>query len=87
MKTWLRENRPGTEEAFNREFNQVTSKLTAMSAHGPIGTIYDVSHGQIIRRVLLPRMQQHLYYSIDEATDTVIIRALWGARRGRGPKL
>jgi hypothetical protein len=30
---------------------------------------------------------QHVYYSIDEAGEVVVIRTIWGARRGRGPKL
>lgn len=87
IAAWLRKNRPGAEEVFEREFQHVASKLTSMSSQGPLGTIHDVSHGQTIRRVLLPRTQQHLYYSIDETADAVIVRTIWGARRGRGPKL
>jgi hypothetical protein len=75
------------EHAFEQEFAYVTSKLVAMSPLGPLGTARGMSHGKTLWRVLLPKTQQHLYYTIDEATDTVVIRTIWGARRGRRPKL
>jgi hypothetical protein len=41
----------------------------------------------VVRRLLLPKSQQHVYYVIDEALGAVVIYTIWGARRGRGPKL
>ena len=40
---------------------------------------------QGIRRIYLPKVAYHLYYTFDD--DEVLVRALWGARRGRGPVL
>jgi hypothetical protein len=77
----------GTEELFEQEFEQIIEKLRSMSARGPLGTVWEVSRGRTVRRVLLRKTQQHVYYSIDEANDMVIIRSVWGGRRGRGPKL
>jgi hypothetical protein len=72
---------------FEQEFEHVTTRLSAMSLRSPIGTIYRIKRGQTIRRVLLSKTRQHVYYSIDENSDTVVIRAIWGARRGRTPRL
>jgi len=38
-----------------------------------------------VRRIYLRRVVAHLYYTFDG--DEVIIRALWGARRERGPRI
>lgn len=84
---WWRENRPGVADTFEREFEEVTSKLIAMSPRSPIGTVHTVNRGKTIRKVLLRKTKQHIYYSIDDVSDTVVIRTIWGARRGRPPKL
>ena len=36
-----------------------------------------------LRRLYLRKIACHLYYTFDE--HEVIVRALWGARRGKGP--
>jgi len=38
-----------------------------------------------VRRVLLERSACHLFYG--QLDDELIILCVWGARRGRGPKL
>ncbi len=45
------------------------------------------SSGKPFRRVLMPRTRNHVYFEFDEAQGVVIVHALWGAPRGRGPKL
>lgn len=87
IKTWWRDHRPGTEKLFEQELEHLTSKLRSMSSRSPLGTVHGISHGAAIRRVLLPKTEQHVYYSIDEANDIVIIHTIWGARRGRSPRL
>src|SRR3954447_11700347 len=42
-------------------------------------------HGHCTRARSLRRIHAHLYYTFDE--DEVMIRALWGARRERGPRI
>jgi hypothetical protein len=37
-----------------------------------------------VRRLYVPKVACHLYYTFDERE--VIVRALWGARRDRGPR-
>jgi len=38
-----------------------------------------------MRRVFVERLGVHVYFTFDD--DTVIVRAVWGARRRRGPRL
>jgi len=38
-----------------------------------------------LRRLYLPKLTCHLYYTFDERE--VIVRAVWGARRRRDPNL
>ena len=38
-----------------------------------------------MRRVFVERIGVHVYFTFDD--DTVIVRAVWGARRRRGPRL
>jgi hypothetical protein len=49
------------------------------------GTLYQRSPVRGVRRVYLRKSALHLYYTFDD--DEVIVRALWGAHRERGPQL
>jgi hypothetical protein len=69
-------------EVFAEEFGQAL-KVVAMLPGA--GTPYASSPILGVRRVYLRRVALHLYYTFDD--DVVIIRALWGARRERGPQL
>jgi hypothetical protein len=82
---WWRKNRPGAEGVFEREFEETLARLAAMSLRSPIGVIYKVRRDVTIRRFRLPKTEQHIYFSIDEKNDTIVVRAIWGARRGRPP--
>jgi plasmid stabilization system protein ParE len=43
--------------------------------------------GRVMLRLLLPRTQNHLYYTYEPEKQLLRIWCLWGARRGREPKL
>jgi len=47
------------------------------------GTPYTETGPSGLRRLYVRKLGCHLYYTFDE--NNVIIRALWGARRERGP--
>jgi hypothetical protein len=49
--------------------------------------IYAVVDDIEIRRSLMARTEQHLYYSADVEAGLVTVMRIWGARRGRGPQL
>jgi hypothetical protein len=49
--------------------------------------VYRTLDGEVVWRLLLPKCAQHVYYAVDEASGEIVIYTVWGARRGRGPKL
>ncbi len=84
MAKWWRENRPDAEDLFDHELADVKEKL---AGEPNPGTRYATVLGVVVYRVLLPKTQQHVYFSTDEQSDTRIVHSVWGARRGRGPRL
>lgn len=52
-----------------------------------LGVSYGERRGIEIRRVLLPRSRYHAYFSYDERSALIELRAVWHATRGRGPRL
>jgi hypothetical protein len=48
---------------------------------------YVERRGVVVRRVLLPKTHNHVYYETDRENGVVMILAVWGAPKGRGPKL
>ncbi len=85
VATWWRANRPGVADLFEDELEAAQQAL-ATSPPAP-GLTYETVRGKVIHRLLLPKTEQHVYFSTDESADMVVIHTVWGARRGRGPKL
>lgn len=56
-------------------------------ANPEIGQRYGYRGDRLIRRWLLPRAQVHVYDTVDVAAEVITVHAVWGARRGRGPRL
>ena len=80
-KAWWLENREHTD-VFAEELEQALKIVAVLPG---AGTAYARSPVPGVRRVYLRRVTLHLYYTFDD--NEVLIRALWGARRGRGPQL
>jgi len=80
-KAWWLENRD-YPEVFVEELEQALKVIAALPG---AGTLYARSPIPGVRRVFLRRVALHLYYTFDD--DVVLVRALWGARRERGPQL
>ena len=81
QKAWWVANREHTE-VFSEELEQAIKIIAALP---DAGTVYAQSPVPSVRRVYLRRIDAHLYYTFDD--DRVLVRALWGARRERGPRL
>jgi plasmid stabilization system protein ParE len=81
---WWREHRPTAPGLFARELAEAQALL---AANPEVGTRYTERHGVLVRRVLPSKTHQHVYYQVDSANDLVLILAVWGAPRGRGPRL
>ena len=80
-KEWWLENRIHTD-VFASEFEQAMKVLALLPGAGSLYTRADVPD---LRRIYVPKVACHIYYTFDDAT--VIVRAFWGARRERGPRL
>lgn len=81
---WWRQHRPVAPALFEEELAGLVGKRVERPT---VGIVYQTLDGQVIRRRLMPRTAQHVYYSVDESNLTIVIHAVWGARRGRDPRL
>ena len=75
------ENRTHTE-IFVTELEQALKVLTVLPG---AGTPYPYAEVAGLRRMYLRKTACHIYYTFDE--HEVIVRALWGAKRDRGPMI
>jgi plasmid stabilization system protein ParE len=80
-KTWWLENRSHTD-VFAAELEQALKILAVLPG---AGTPYPQANVVGLRRIYLRKVACHIYYTFDE--QEVVVRALWGARRGKGPLL
>ena len=81
-KTWWLTNRPLTPELFDEEIAAAIERIGA----GPgLGAIYPSSFDRTVRRVLMPRTKNHVYYVVRESE--VVVLSVWGAPRAKGPKV
>ncbi len=81
--TWWREHRE-IRDLFARELAATVALLIETPK---LGTVYTILHDRPIRKVLMPKTHHHVYYASDTEAGEVVVHAVWGAPRGRGPKL
>jgi plasmid stabilization system protein ParE len=81
-KTWWQEHRSASPGLFDEE---VAAAIEQIRSTPSIGTIYPAAFEVVVRRLLLPKTQNHLYYTVRE--DELVVLSVWGAPRARGPKL
>ncbi len=83
IKTWWHQNRSAVPDAFEQELNTALERILRTPG---LGNIYEQGDlAVLVRRVLLSKTKNHVYYAI-EGSDVVVL-AIWGAPRGRGPRL
>jgi plasmid stabilization system protein ParE len=78
-RAWWLENREHPA-LFANELDKAIEILALLPG---AGTLYAQSGAPDLRRLYVRKLGCHLYYTFD--ADDVIIRAMWGARRERGP--
>jgi plasmid stabilization system protein ParE len=81
---WWRHNRSLAPDLFKQELADACDRILRAPR---VRQVYATIEGTSIWRVLMPVTEQHVYFSIDEEADEVVIETVWGARRQRGPKL
>lgn len=83
-QAWWSKHRPAALSLFLDELGAAERQLRTAPE---LGSIYVERNKRTIRRVLLPKSGTHVYYSLDANRDLVTILAVWGAQRGRTPRL
>jgi len=82
LKTWWQKNRPVSPELFDEEMATAVKQIGMVPT---LGAVYPSSFGRTVRRVLLPKTENHVYYLVRD--NEVVVLSVWGAPRGKGPKL
>ncbi len=81
LDKWWRANRDD-EDIFIDEFESMARVIREQPNLGR--RYYGASEDDVLR-VLMATKRCHIYYAVNE--DEVVILSVWGAVRGRGPKL
>ena len=84
METWWAQNRPTAPDLFAREFRDTLEQIRTMPGSG---TAWPTERRPTLRRILMPRTQNHIYFRVDRKAQTVHVLAVWGAPKGTTPKL
>lgn len=80
-KDWWFENRAGAELVAS----ELEAAVQIVALLPGAGTLYEKGGIPGLRRLYLPKIVCHIYYTFSD--DEVMVRALWGARRRHGPRL
>jgi plasmid stabilization system protein ParE len=84
IEAWWAANREKAPDLFA---NELVAALRLIVTTPDAGQPYGTFAALAVRRVLLARSLYHVYFSYDVGADVVKVRAVWHARRGRGPAL
>jgi len=81
-KIWWLQNRPAVPDLFEQELIATFDSIVAVPT---IGAEYRADFAVNVRRVLMPKTRNHVYFAVNG--EEVVILSVWGAQRARGPKL
>jgi plasmid stabilization system protein ParE len=79
---WWRKNRPDTRELLADELAQAAKDLETIPH---LGTPHPTGRRPLLKRLLLEKTKCHVYFEVDEQKEEILM--IWGAPRGREPKL
>ena len=82
--SWWEENRPQAPLLFEDELGRALQQLLSVPRSG---VLYPTKKRPELRRILLPKTEYHVYFALERGGTVIVIHALWGALRGREPKL
>jgi hypothetical protein len=69
--SWWREHRPSNPGLFARELAEAKVLMVGMPSIGPVYTMLD---GRPVRRIMLRKTRNHLYYVVE--ADCIVIHAV-----------
>lgn len=84
IQAWWTENRPAARLLFLDELGRVERLLRE---NPELGIVYTAHKSGTIRRILLIQSEYHLYYRYVPSRSEIFVVTIWGAARGRGPRL
>ena len=84
MAEWWAEHRPASGDLF---VDELDATLRLLGESPGAGTRWPTEVRPDLRRGLMPRSGNFVYYRVDEVTRTVHVLAIWGSSRGRRPRL
>ena len=83
IEAWWRLHRPAAPDLFEQEFAAALDRIAQLPGSGKL-----YEQGDLVvpvRRVLLPKTLNHVYYAVDG--QNVVVLSIWGALHERGPRL
>lgn len=83
LAQWWLDNRDKAPELFEQE---LIAAYELILGEPGLGQTYLISRGRRVQRLLMPGTKNHVYYYRQRA-DLIRVVSIWGAVRGRGPKL
>jgi hypothetical protein len=81
---WWSERRPEAPTLFSDELELVFKNICERS---DAGVSWPTARRPKLRRILMPRTENHVYFEIDDDGETTYVVAIWGGSRGTMPKL
>ena len=84
IQAWWVEHRPAAPTAFTDELAAAEALLRT---EPDAGLVYAVHRSGTVRRVVLVKTRHHLYYRHRPDREEIVVLAVWGSPRERGPKL
>ena len=84
IEAWWVENRTDAPTLFLDELEETFLCICKVRS---AGVRWPTPRRPSLRRILMRRTNNHVYFVIDDATETVHVHAVWGAPKGRTPKL
>jgi plasmid stabilization system protein ParE len=83
LKGWWVRHRRKAPDLFEQELDGALVSIAAMPT---LGTLYEQEGRDVgMRRFLMRKTGHHIYYAV--VASEVVVIAIWGARKERGPKL
>ncbi len=79
---WWRENRPAAADLV---VNELTAALELLAGSPGVGVVHKTTRTRLVRRYLLQKSQQYVFYWVDEKANTLRVMNVWSANRGRPP--
>ena len=84
IDAWWIEHRADSPTLFLDELEETFLYIRGVQA---AGVRWPTLRRPSLRRILMRRTRNHVYFVIDAAAETVHVHAVWGAPKGRTPRL